>query len=130
LSGAPQRSCRRDLSAAPYGADRAITPVWLAALDQNWEVNAYAESLGAGPEVRLGTQSQDKNTFTACAGVNCREYTVTVTVPANTLQEDSGDVSGIYKLAVSVFLNSNLGSPGFDATGFRESPILKMEDPN
>ena len=79
---------------------------------------------------RRGTQRQDKNTFTACAGVNCREYTVTVTVPANTLQEDSGDVSGIYKLVVSVFLNSNLGSPGFDVTGFREGPILKMENPN
>ena len=76
------------------------------------------------------TSTADKNTFTACAGVNCREYTVTVTVPANTLQEDSGDVSGIYKLVVSVFLNSNLGSPGFDVTGFREGPIIKMEDPN
>jgi hypothetical protein len=31
---------------------------------------------------------------------------------------------------VSVFLNSNLGSPGFDVTGFREGPILKMENPN
>ncbi|HKO84700.1 MAG TPA: hypothetical protein VJ140_09070 [Actinomycetota bacterium] len=33
------------------------------ALHARWEVNAYAESLGAGPEVRLGTQSQDKNTW-------------------------------------------------------------------
>ena len=107
----------------------AITPVWLAALDQDWEVNAYAESLGAGPEVRLGTANRDKNTFTACAGVNCREYTVTVTVPVDRLQEDSGDVSGIYKLVVSVFLNSSLGGPGFDVTGFREGPIIKMENP-
>jgi hypothetical protein len=108
----------------------AITPVWLAALDNRWDVNAYAESLGAGPEIRLGNQGVDKNTFVACAGVNCREYTVSVTVPPNTLQEDSGDVSGIYKLVVSVFLNSSLGSPGFDITGFREGPILKAEDPN
>lgn len=49
--------------------------------------------------------------------MNCREYTVTVTVPANTLQEDSGDVSGIYKFVVSVFLNSNLGSPGSTSPG-------------
>jgi hypothetical protein len=108
----------------------AITPVWLAALDQLWDVNVYAESLGAGPEIRLGNESRDKNTFNACAGVNCREYTVTVTVPPDTLEEDSGNVSGIYKLVVSVFLNSSLGSPGFDITGFREGPIIKMENPN
>jgi hypothetical protein len=109
----------------------AITPVWLAALDQLWDVNVYAESLGDGPEVRIGNESRDKNTFAACAGVNCREYTVTVTVPPNTLPEDDGaNVSGIYKLVVSVFLNSNLGLPGFDITGFREGPIIKIEDPN
>jgi hypothetical protein len=107
----------------------AITPLWLAALDQDWDVNVYAESLGAGPEVRLGTETRDKNTFTACAGVNCREYTVTVTVPPNTLVEDNGDVSGIYKLVVSVFLNSSLGASGYDVTSFREGPIIKMENP-
>lgn len=108
----------------------AITPVWLAALDDRWEVNVYAESLGAGPEIRLGTQGRNKNNFAACAGVNCREYKVSVTVPPTTLEEDSGNVSGIYKLVVSVFLNSSLGSPGFDITGFREGPIIKMENPN
>jgi len=110
----------------------AITPVWLAALDQFWDVNVYAESLGDGPEVRIGNVSnKDKADFVACAGVNCREYTVTVTVPPNTLVEDDGNnVSGIYKLVVSVFLNSSLGLPGFDITGFREGPIIKIEDPN
>ena len=108
----------------------AITPVWLAALDQNWQVDVYAESLGGGPEIRIGDASLDKNTFAACAGVNCREYTTTVTVPADTLPQDSGDVSGIYKLVVAVFLNSNLGAPGFDVTGFREGPIIRMENPN
>jgi hypothetical protein len=28
-----------------------------------------------------------------------------------------------------VFLNSNLGDPGFDMTGFNEGPIIQVESP-
>jgi hypothetical protein len=60
---------------------------------------------------------------------DCLEYTVTVTVSAGTLPEDDGgDVSGAYKLVVSVFLNSAIGP--YDVTGIREGPIIRMENPN
>lgn len=57
---------------------------------------------------------------------------MTLTVRAGTLPEgDPGSqVSGIYKLVASVFLNSNLGSPGFDMVGFNEGPIIQIENPN
>jgi hypothetical protein len=106
----------------------AIVPLWLAPLAQNWDVNVYAESLGGGPEKRIGGATQDKDISTPC-GADCREYTVTVTVPANTLPEDDGgDVSGVYKLVVTVFLDSSIGP--FDVAGFREGPIIRIEDPN
>ena len=58
-------------------------------------------------------------------------YSVTLNVQPDALDEgDPGsNVSGIYKLVVSVFLDSNLGSPGFDMTGFNEGPIIQVENP-
>lgn len=32
-----------------------LVPLWLAALSGNWDVSVYAESLGGGNEVRLGS---------------------------------------------------------------------------
>ena len=54
-----------------------------------------------------------------------------LTVPPTALAEGdpAANTSGIYKLVVSVFLNSNLGNPGFDMTGFNEGPIIQVEDP-
>ncbi|HVE97267.1 MAG TPA: hypothetical protein VNA67_09825 [Pseudonocardiaceae bacterium] len=54
-----------------------------------------------------------------------------MTVAAGTLEEHEPgtDRSGIYKLAVAVFLNSSLGTPGFDLTGFREGPMIQAENP-
>ena len=58
------------------------------------------------------------------------QYQVKLQVPANALAEgDPGsNVSGIYKLVVAVFLNSNLGQPGFDMIGFNEGPYIQVED--
>jgi hypothetical protein len=113
-----------------------IVPVWLAALAGDWDVSAYAESLGGGDEVRLGTVLVPSTATLPCtvnqAQVNCTKYTATLTVPPNTLDEhDPGtDQGGIYKLAVAVFLNSNLaGVPGYDLIGFSEGPIIQMENP-
>ena len=33
------------------------------------------------------------------------------------------------KLAVSVFLNSRLGPPGYDLVGFYEGPVIQVENP-
>jgi hypothetical protein len=63
---------------------------------------------------------------------NCTKYTAKVTVPPGTLLEHvpGSDQGGIYKLAVAVFLNSNLvGVPGYDLIGFSEGPIIQAENP-
>jgi hypothetical protein len=102
-----------------------IRPIWLQALGGNWNVQLFAESLGGGPEILLAS---DNNV----AALPPREdYSVRLEVPANALQEgDPGSqISGIYKLVVSVFLDSKLGKPGFAMTGFNEGPIIQVEDP-
>lgn len=103
-----------------------LRPLWLTALGGNWNVQVFAESLGGGPEILLARDD------TVAADPNRSDYAVTLTVRAGTLPEgDPGSqVSGIYKLVASVFLNSNLGSPGFDMVGFNEGPIIQIENPN
>jgi hypothetical protein len=102
-----------------------LRPLWLSALGGNWNVQVFAESLGGGPEILLVRDDS------VAADPSTGSYSVTIDVPPNTLQEgDPGsNVSGIYKLVASVFLNSNLGSPGFDMTGFNEGPIIQVEKP-
>jgi hypothetical protein len=102
-----------------------LRPLWLAALGGNWNVQLFAESLGGGPEILLARND------TVAADPNVANYAVTLDIPANALEEGNpgSNVSGIYKLVVSVFLNSNLGRPGFDMTGFNEGPIIQVEDP-
>lgn len=103
----------------------ALRPLWLSALGGKWNVQLYAESLGGGPEILLASNN-DKDADSGVAN-----YSVTLDVPAGALAEgDPGsNVSGIYKLVVSVFLDSTLGAPGFDMTGFNEGPIIQVENP-
>lgn len=101
-----------------------FAPLWLAALGGDWDVSVYAESIGRGREARLGTA-------TVAADENILTYSVTVNVPANTLPEHTPgtDRGGIYKLAVAVFLNSNIpGLRGFDLVGFSEGPFIQVEN--
>jgi hypothetical protein len=102
-----------------------LRPLWLSALGGNWNVQLYAESIGGGPEILLASDN------TVAADPAREDYEVSFTVPGGSLEEgDPGsNTSGIYKLVVAVFLNSNLGSPGFDMTGFEEGPIIQVEDP-
>lgn len=65
---------------------------------------------------------------------NCRKWQAEVTVPAGTLEEGNpggpdDSPSGLYRLAVSVFLNSSLGEPGFDLCGFQNSSVVQAENP-
>lgn len=109
-----------------------LVPLWLAPaeLGPNWDVVVFAESIGPGPEVELGRATVDKNTFTADASQPFgRKYSATVQVKAGTITEDINGDSGTYKLVATVFLNSSLGTPGFDLTGFREGPIIRAENP-
>jgi hypothetical protein len=102
-----------------------LAPLWLSALGGNWNVQVFAESLGGGPEILLArddSQAADPNRLT---------YSVRLTVPPTSLEEGNpgSNTSGIYKLVVSVFLDSTLGQPGFDMTGFNEGPIIQVENP-
>lgn len=102
-----------------------LRPLWLSALGGRWNVQVYAESLGGGPELLLASD----NSVNADPQVS--DYAVELTVPPNALDEGNpgSQTSGIYKLVVSVFLDSTLGAPGFDMTGFNEGPIIQVEDP-
>lgn len=102
-----------------------LRPLWLSALGGNWNVQVFAESIGGGPEILLARDDS------VPADPSRSDYAVQLTVPPNALAEGNpgSNVSGIYKLVVSVFLNSDLGSPGFDMTGFNEGPIIQVENP-
>lgn len=104
-------------------------PLYLAALDKNWTVEAYAESVGPGPDFKIATEIVPAGT-----PATPKNYATTLTVPASTLpEEDPGggptDPTGVYKIVVTVFLNSTLGAPGFDICGFSEGPVIKVENP-
>jgi hypothetical protein len=114
-----------------------FAPLWvegLGALGASWNVRVYAESVGPGDEIEIGSTAVDVSANVACSVhggiVNCRGYSATVPVPAGTLKEDSPSQSGVYKLVATVFLNSNLGEPGFDMAGYQEGPVIRAEDGN
>jgi hypothetical protein len=105
-----------------------FVPVWLSALSgSNWLVEAYADAIGPGDEIRIADT-------TVAVGVvsDPKIYTAKLTVKKNTLKEhDPGPSgpSGIYRLTVSAFLNSTLGPPGYDITGFAEGVTIRAEIP-
>ena len=110
----------------------ALTPLWIGALSNQWSVDVYAESIAGGPEARLGGTTVATGTFTPdAAKVNGRIYTANIVVPAGTLQEGNpgSPISGLYKLGVVVFLDSNLGAPGFDLVGYSDGPLIQAENP-
>lgn len=105
--------------------DGLLATLWLKALeDADWNVSVYAESMGAGNEIRLGTE-------TVAVDPLDHTYQATIEVNGGQLQEHAPgtDFGGVYKLVVAVFLNSDLGAPGFDMTGFSEGPYIQVEDP-
>ena len=105
-------------------------PLYLAAGDANWSVEAFAESIGPGPEVRLGITTVAKGVPSGMPPV--KQYAATITVPAGTLAEGNpfpGQPSGVYKVVCTAFLNSTAGAPGFDMAGFGEGPLIRMENP-
>lgn len=106
-----------------------IAELWLAALENNpanneWDVSVYAESMGGGNEIRLGTARVPVDH-------NILSYSATINVAPNQLDEHTpgSNQSGVYKLVVAVFANSDLGAPGFDITGFAEGPFIQVENP-
>jgi hypothetical protein len=109
-----------------------LVPLWLTALalnTKNWVVTAYAESQGPGDEKTLGSVNVPVG---GPAFSQDEAYTATITVPADTLNEENpGDPtqSGTYKIVVTTFLDSVLGPVGYDMMGYAEGPIIKVESP-
>ena len=92
-----------------------------------WQVMAYGESMGPGPELLLETKEVAVGDYASqdAAGKTC--YSVAVTVPANKLDEHLEDgASGVYKIVVVVFLNWQ-GAGGEDMIGFEEEKLILME---
>lgn len=109
-----------------------LVPLWLTALSvntKNWVVTAYAESQGPGDEVLLGRV--DVPVGGPLFSLN-EAYTAKLTIPANTLPEENpgnSSQSGVYKIVVTTFLDSDLGPVGYDMMGYAEGPIIKVENP-
>jgi hypothetical protein len=109
-----------------------LVPLWLTALSKdtkNWVVTAYAESQGPGDEKTIATVNVPVGgpTFT-----QNEAFSAKLTVPANTLsEEDPGNTSqsGVYKIVVTTFLDSQIGQVGYDMMGYAEGPIVKVESP-
>jgi hypothetical protein len=90
----------------------------------NWTVNVFAESLGPGPELVIYNGSEAKGT-----GALSMSYSHSATVAAGSLSEHIPNTqSGMYKLVVTVFLNSTTGF-GYDIAGCFEGPIIMVENP-
>ncbi len=112
-----------------FGSD---VPLYIAALDNNWTVEVFAESMGPGPEIQIGSDRVAKDSGTGDGVSAPMVFKAKVTVARGKLPEGNpgnGGPSGIYKLTTCAFLNSNLGSVGYDIAGFAEGPVIKVEDP-
>lgn len=109
-----------------------LVPLWLTALSVNtkdWVVTAYAESQGPGDEITLGRVRVPVGGPAFDQDV---PYSAKLTIPAHKLHEENPDddtQSGVYKIVVTVFLDSDLGPVGYDMIGYAEGPIIKVEDP-
>lgn len=97
----------------------SVDPDGAGMLGGQWEVSAYAESIGHGPEKQIGD--------TVIVPVDGREtaYFATVTVEANTLPDDpQPPMSGIYKL-VTVLMHRNFGKIT-DVAAVAEGPVVRI----
>jgi hypothetical protein len=134
---------RQDPTLPHHVSNRAIDPSQPFCLDLGWEVTgaevplrmnavgdwriyAYAESVGPGPEIQINANDTKPKGPIAPS----MSWTHTVTIPANVLPEHlEAGASGVYKLCVVVFANSNLPGPGNDIIGFGELPVILSERP-
>jgi hypothetical protein len=86
-------------------------------LGGQWEVTAYVESIGPGPERSLGTVTVPLD--------GGRNYSAVITVPANTLPDNPpAPNSGVYKL-VTVLTHRNF-TKITNLSGISEGPIVRI----
>ncbi|HEU4348255.1 MAG TPA: hypothetical protein VFR35_10750 [Actinoplanes sp.] len=105
------------------GAEFKVRTKWaigaLAALllGGEWVVTVYVESIGPGPERRIGTEIVPLN--------GSANYSALVVVPANTLPDDPNPpVGGVYKL-VTVLTHRNFGKVS-DVAAIAEGPLVRI----
>ncbi len=106
--------------------------LWLSnaiGVGENWSVDVFAESMGPGPEMRIGS------TTVSVTDPSIHTFITSVPVAAYTLPEGNpgpSGPSGLYKLVCSCFLNSNLvgsSGEGYDISGYMEGPVIRIENP-
>ena len=96
-----------------------VSPLAALLLGGQWEVAAYVESVGAGPEQQIGPTSVVP--LNGSAG----PYTTTIIVPAGTLPNNPAPPeSGVYKL-VTVLTHRNFGNVS-DVSAVEEGPFLRI----
>ena len=95
-----------------------ISPLAALLMGGQWEVAAYAESIGPGPELQLGqTVVVPLN-----GGTN---FAATIKVPANTLPDDPAPPrSGAYKI-VALLTHRNFGKVS-DVAAVVEFPVVRI----
>jgi|SRR5215475_13541932 len=117
-NGAPASVLEADLDftiAAKWSIDKYSA----AALGGQWELSAYVESIGAGPEKQIGPTAKVLLT----GGTS---YSATIKVPAGTLPDDpAAPTSGVYKLVTVLLLRGPFGKVS-DVAGFVEGPMLRI----
>jgi hypothetical protein len=94
-----------------------ISPLAALLLGGQWTVTVYVESIGPGPEQRVGSETRAVN-----GGQN---YDALVTVPPNTLPNDPPQTtSGVYKV-VTVLTHRNFGRPS-NVAAVVEGPVIRI----
>jgi hypothetical protein len=99
-------------------ASWSIDPAAALLLGGQWEVAAYVESVGQGPEQQVGP--------TEIVPLNgTPSYSRTITVPAGTLPDNPAPpLSGVYKLIV-VLIHRNFAAVS-DVAAVAEGPFLRI----
>jgi hypothetical protein len=101
--------------------DWTVTPgITATLLDGSWTVKAYAESMGPGPEVGIGSVVVPANGGVA--------YSATITVPVSTLPSDVPPDSGVYKLVVVITYRTN-NNVLTEIAAFSEGPMFLLREP-
>ena len=99
-------------------------PATARLLDGKWQINLYAESLGPGPELKIGSGTLTANGSTT--------YTLSITVPPPygglASDETPPPDSGVYQLTVVLTYLTVTGRKT-EMAGFAEGPTFMLREP-
>ena len=99
-------------------AEWDISPLAALLLGGEWQLAAYVESIGAGPEQQIGPTVTVPLT-------GATSYSADIIVPAGTLPDNPAPpASGVYK-TITVLTHRNFGATT-DVVGLVEGPVLRI----